>query len=66
MKVERDVRVDERAVPGPCPVCGGTGRLFTPNARRHPYEVPPLYEPAWQCVICGYLDFIAGAPAPRG
>lgn len=45
--------------PPPCPHCGSRSMLFTPNARRNPYEEPPLYEAAWQCTTCGHLEFIA-------
>jgi 8-oxo-dGTP pyrophosphatase MutT (NUDIX family) len=54
----RPARRHERA-PEPCPRCGHAPRLFTPNARRHPYEPAGAYEPAWQCTACGHTEFVA-------
>lgn len=46
--------------PLPCPACGGTVRLFTPNAaRRFSAEGAADYEAAWQCTTCGTIEFIA-------
>jgi rubredoxin len=63
---ERHVEVpDLQGPPAPCPRCGAADRLFTPNARRDPYADVPVYEPAWQCVRCGWLEFILpAAPDP--
>lgn len=55
------LRGEEAGPPEPCPRCGNTARLFTPNARRHPYRLPPVYEAAWQCTRCGYLEFLTEA-----
>jgi hypothetical protein len=56
---KRDTTVDDSISPAPCPRCGATDRLFTPNARRDPYAEPAAYEPAWQCTRCGLVEFIA-------
>jgi ribosomal protein S27AE len=50
-------RGEEFAAPAPCPRCGHTARLFTPNARREPFSAVPHYEAAWQCTRCGHLEF---------
>ncbi len=64
---ERAVHVpDVMQPPAPCPGCGNPDRLFTPNARRAPYDSPVVYEPAWQCTRCGRLDFIAPPEQPPG
>jgi 8-oxo-dGTP pyrophosphatase MutT (NUDIX family) len=49
---------DREEAPGPCPRCGHAPRLFTPNARRRPYDPAGAYEPAWQCTACGDTEFL--------
>lgn len=49
--------------PLPCPACGGTARLFTPNAaRRFSAQGLADYEAGWQCTGCGTIEFIASPP----
>jgi hypothetical protein len=64
MPAERNVPVPPDRAPGPCPACGSGDRLFTPNARRRPYDPASAYEPAWQCTRCGALEFIEDAVPP--
>jgi 8-oxo-dGTP pyrophosphatase MutT (NUDIX family) len=45
--------------PGPCARCGHAPLLFTPNARRRPYDPSGAYEAAWQCTRCGATQFLA-------
>jgi protein-tyrosine phosphatase len=61
--IERKVSTpDAMQPPDPCPACGHGERLFTPNARRDPYDEASPYEPAWQCTQCGGLTFVAVEP----